>query len=278
MKKNQICTWLALGAAIALTSCQQPKNNDEITVETATAVRHLNDSTGTYELRIDFPVVKNGSALSVALNEWIDEQLGGTYGDAENVDHDKVLADTTALIDYYSKKIFEGNQKEFAEMSKGSPEVKEMGITYYDSLVIEKFAEGKNWITYTNKRDIYLGGAHGAAPYFGQTFRKSDGRRIGWDVFTETSGEKFQQILKEGLVEYFGVSSEAELADHLMNEAGIHYIPLPQCPPLFTAEGVSFVYNQYEIAAYAAGLPSFTVGYDKLQPFMMTAGKRLVVE
>ena len=113
---------------------------------------------------------------------------------------------------------------------------------------------------------------------FRSTFRKSDGRRIGWDVFTETSGEKFQQILKEGLVEYFGVGSEAEFADHLMNEAGIHYIPLPQCPPLFTAEGVSFVYNQYEIAAYAAGLPSFTVGYDKLQPFMMTAGKRLVVE
>ena len=156
MKKNQIRTWLALGAAIALTGCQQPKNNDEITVETTTAVRHLNDSTGTYEIRIDFPVVKNGEALSVALNEWIDEQLGGSYGDAENVDYDKVLADTTALIDYYSKKIFEGNQKEFAEMSKGSPEVKEMGITYYDSLVIEKFAEGKNWITYTNKRDIYL--------------------------------------------------------------------------------------------------------------------------
>ena len=278
MKKNQFRTWLALGVAIALTGCQQPKNNADITVETATAVRHISDSTGTYELRIDFPVVKNGEALAVALNEWISEQLGGTYGDAENADYTKALADTAALVDHYIKELSESNQKDYAEMVKDNPSFKEMGISYYDSLVIEKLAEGKNWVTFTNQRDVFLGGAHGLAPYFGQTFRKSDGRRIGWDVFTETSGEKFQQILKDGLVEYFGVSSEAELADHLMNEAGIHYIPLPQCPPLFTAEGVSFVYNQYEIAAYAAGLPSFTVGYDKLQPFMMTAGKRLVVE
>lgn len=276
MKKNHFFTWLALGVAIALTGCQQTKNTGEITVETATAVRHLNDPSGTYELRIDFPVVKNGEALSVALNEWISEQLGGTFGDAENADYSKVLADTAALIDYYSKKIFEGNQKEFANMVNENPEVKELGISYYDSLVVEKLAEGKNWVTYTQQRDIYLGGAHGVAPYFGQTFRKSDGRRIGWDVFSDTSGEKFQQIIKEGLVEYFGVGSEAELGDYLMNEAGVHYIPLPQCPPLFTAEGVSFVYNQYEIAAYAAGLPTFVVSYDKLQPFLMTTGKRLV--
>lgn len=276
MKKNHFFTWLALGVAIALTGCQHPKNTGEITVETATAVRHLNDPSGTYELRIDFPVVKNGEALSVALNEWISEQLGGTFGDAENADYSKVLADTAALIDHYSKKIFEGNQKEFANMVNENPEVKELGISYYDSLVVEKLAEGKNWVTYTQQRDIYLGGAHGVAPYFGQTFRKSDGRRIGWDVFSDTNGEKFQQILKDGLVEYFGVGSEAELGDYLMNEAGVHYIPLPQCPPLFTAEGVSFVYNQYEIAAYAAGLPTFVVSYDKLQPFLMTTGKRLV--
>lgn len=276
MKKNHFFTWLALGVAIALTGCQQTKNTGEITVETATAVRHLNDPSGTYELRIDFPVVKNGEALSVALNEWISEQLGGTFGDAENADYSKVLADTAALIDHYSKKIFEGNQKEFANMVNENPEVKELGISYYDSLVVEKLAEGKNWVTYTQQRDIYLGGAHGVAPYFGQTFRKSDGRRIGWDVFSDTSGEKFQQILKDGLVEYFGVGSEAELGDYLMNEAGVHYIPLPQCAPLFTAEGVSFVYNQYEIAAYAAGLPTFVVSYDKLQPFLMTTGKRLV--
>ena len=100
MKKNQLRTWLALGAAIALTGCQQPKNNADITVETTTAVRHISDSTGTYELRINFPVVKNGEALAVALNEWINEQLGGTYGDAENADYTKVLADTTAVIDH----------------------------------------------------------------------------------------------------------------------------------------------------------------------------------
>lgn len=276
MKKNQLRTWLALGAAIALTGCQQPKNNADITVETTTAVRHISDSTGTYELRINFPVVKNGEALAVALNEWINEQLGGTYGDAENADYTKVLADTTAVIDHYSKEISESNQSDYAKIMKDNPEAKEMGISYYDSLVIEKLAEGKNWVTFTTKRDVYLGGAHGLAPYFGQTFRKSDGRRIGWEIFGKTSDEKFQQIIKDGLVEYFELGSASELGDHLMNEASAYYVPLPQCPPLFTAEGVTFVYNQYEIAAYAHGLPSFTVAYEKLLPFMMTTGKLLI--
>ena len=278
MKKNQFRTWLALGVAIALTGCQQPTSNADITVETITSNRQFSDSTGTYSIHIDFPVVKNNEALSVALNEWIDEQLGGTYGDTENIDYKNFLSNPTPFFDHYIKQIVESNWKEYDEMVKDNPNFKEMGISYYDSIAIEKLAEGKNWVTFTNQRDVYLGGAHGLAPYFGQTFRKSDGRRIGWEIFGKTSDEKFQQIIKDGLVEYFELGSESELGDHLMNEASAYYVPLPQCPPLFTAEGVTFVYNQYEIAAYAYGLPTFTVAYEKLLPFMMTTGKRLVAE
>ncbi|MBR5634574.1 MAG: DUF3298 domain-containing protein [Prevotella sp.] len=278
MKKNQFCICVALATVIALTGCQQPTNNANAKVETITSTRQFNDSTGTYSIHIDFPVVKDNEVLLVTLNEWIDEQLGGTYGNAENVDYKNILANTTAFLDHYIKQIVESNRKEFDEMVKDNPDFKEMGITYYDSTAIEKLAEGKNWVTFTNQRDIFRGGAHGIAPYFGQTFRKSDGRRIGWEIFGNTNDEKFQQIIKDGLVEYFELDSEAKLAEHLMNEANAYYVPLPQCPPLFTAEGITFVYNQYEIAAYAYGLPTFTVAYEKLLPFMMTTGKRLVAE
>lgn len=278
MKKNQLCTWLALGVAIVLTGCQQPTNNANAKVETIASTRQFNDSTGTYSIHIDFPVVKDNEVLLVTLNEWIDEQLGGTYGNAENVDYKNILANTTAFLDHYIKQIVESNRKEFDEMVKDNPDFKEMGITYYDSTAIEKLDEGKKWVTFTKQRDIFQGGAHGVAPYFGQTFRKSDGRRIGWEIFRQTDSEEFQKILKEGLTDYFEIGSTAELGDILAGEMGAEYISLPQCPPLFTAKGVTFVYNQYEIAAYAYGLPTFTVAYEKLLPFMMTTGKRLVAE
>ena len=77
MKKNQLCTWLALGVAIVLTGCQQPTNNANAKVETITSNRQFSDSTGAYSIHIDFPVVKDNEVLLVTLNEWIDEQLGG---------------------------------------------------------------------------------------------------------------------------------------------------------------------------------------------------------
>ncbi|MBR5919490.1 MAG: hypothetical protein IKZ83_06315, partial [Prevotella sp.] len=169
MKKNQLRIWLALAAAIALTGCQQPTNNANAKVETITSNRQFSDSTGTYSIHIDFPVVKDNEVLLVTLNEWIDEQLGGTYGDAEKVDYKRILTNTTAFLDHYIKQIVESNRKEFEEMMKDNPDFKEMGITYYDSTAIEKLAEGKNWVTFTNQRDIFRGGAHGVAPYFGQT-------------------------------------------------------------------------------------------------------------
>ena len=278
MKKNQFCIWLALGVATILTGCQQTVNNANAKVETITSTRQFNDSTGTCSIHIDFPVVKDNEVLSVALNEWIDEQLGGTYGDAENLDYKGILTNTTAFLDHYIKQIVEENHKRYDEIIKDFPRYNEISDIHYDKHTIEKLDEGKKWVTFTKQRDIFQGGAHGVAPYFGQTFRKSDGRRIGWEIFRQTDSEEFQKILKEGLTDYFEIGSTAELGDILAGEMGTEYISLPQCPPLFTAEGITFVYNQYEIAAYAYGLPTFTVAYEKLLPFMMTTGKRLVAE
>jgi hypothetical protein len=53
-------------------------------------------------------------------------------------------------------------------------------------------------------------------------------------------------------------------------------MPLPQCPPLFTKDGVRFIYGQYEIAPYAAGMPDFTVPYNKLEKFMKVTAKKLL--
>ena len=47
--------------------------------------------------------------------------------------------------------------------------------------------------------------------------------------------------------------------DGLFIENGI--IPLPAAAPYLSPDGVVFVYGQYEIGAYAIGMPTFTVPY-----------------
>lgn len=292
MKKNKIFACLALGFSAILIGCTQSgdqkntsENNDTLSV--APVVRHIDDSSGTYALNVNLPLQRmEDDALVAAINEWIGEQLGGTYADTLNFDYarqsggSKGQVDTrfTAMVDFYFAEMTARHQEEFRQLTKANPEAASQGIRFNDSIVFKKYAEDKNWVTYVNKQDIYMGGAHGSYLFFGQTFRKSDGRRIGWDVFRNTADDDFQALLKAGLMEYWELKTDTELENHLMGTASVYYVPLPQCPPLFTKDGVCFVYNQYEIAAYAAGLPSFTISYDKLQPFMMTTVKRLVQE
>ena len=53
-------------------------------------------------------------------------------------------------------------------------------------------------------------------------------------------------------------------------------IPLPNTPPALTDKGISIIYQQYEIAPYAAGLPSFYIPYDKAADILTPAAKELI--
>lgn len=52
--------------------------------------------------------------------------------------------------------------------------------------------------------------------------------------------------------------------------------PLPSTPPYFTRKGVTFVYQAYEIAPYAAGIPTFTVDFDDIDKYLSDEGKLLL--
>ncbi len=84
-----------------------------------------------------------------------------------------------------------------------------------------------------------------------------------------------QDVIKKGLKKYFEVHTDEEMEKFLSLE-NTYLLPLPATPPVFTKEGVLFTYQQYEIAAYAAGLPSFIVPYDEAKSLMNTTGKNLL--
>jgi hypothetical protein len=229
------------------------------------------DKSGEYKIVVDFPTSGNPILMN-AIREYISESLGISYaGELENNmqgSYDGDLSNGQKMIDYY----FDLKYKEFKKAHDLMAENMTGDVpTFASETEIHFLYETDKFVTYEMKKYEDMGGAHGGTFISGMTFRKSDGRRVEWDLFTKS----MQDVIKKGLKKYFEVNTDEELENSLSLE-NTYMLPLPATPPVFTKEGVLFTYQQYEIAAYAAGLPSFIVPYDEAKSLMNTTGKNLL--
>ena len=229
------------------------------------------DKSGEYKIVVDFPTSGNPILVN-AIREYISESLGISYaGEMENNmqgSYSGDLGDGQKMIDYY----FDLKYKEFKKAHDLMAENMTGDVpTFASETEIHFLYETDKFVTYEMKKYEDMGGAHGGTFISGMTFRKSDGRRVEWDLFTKS----MQDVIKKGLKKYFEVNTDEELEKSLSLE-NTYLLPLPATPPVFTKEGVLFTYQQYEIAAYAAGLPSFIVPYDEAKSLMNTTGKNLL--
>lgn len=259
--KTTFNTIIAAAAAIVCYSCQ---NNGEPSIaaslQTDSIGCELKDSINTIHVAGDFAPV-------FTIAEWMNEMLGGDYaGDC---------LDGQKMFQFYVNKTKELFDAERASWGEDAPQDL-INTEYIQERDFAKDCETDKYITYTLTTDFYLGGAHGSYEVSGQTFRKQDGRRIGWEILNNDKEEDIQQLLKDGLKEYFEVSDEEAFQSCFLNEADYYYVPLPKCPPLFTQEGILVQYQQYEIAAYALGLPGFTIPYDRIRSCLNITGQRLI--
>ena len=229
------------------------------------------DKSGEYKIIVDFPTSGNPILVN-AIREYISESLGISYaGEMENNmqgSYSGDLGDGQKMIDYYfdlKYKEFKNAHDEMTEHMQGDTP------TFASETEIHYLYETDKFVTYEMKKYEDMGGAHGGTFISGMTFRKSDGRRVDWELFTKS----MQDVIKKGLKKYFEVHTDEEMEKFLSLE-NTYLLPLPATPPVFTKEGVLFTYQQYEIAAYAAGLPSFIVPYDEAKSLMNTTGKNLL--
>lgn len=163
------------------------------------------------------------------------------------------------------------------------------GMQYSYQLRIFKLEETDTYVTYICNSEGFQGGAHGYATSSGLTFRKSDGRRIGYHtefnrktlqteirdqtLFGKPQSPQLAALIREGVRSYFqsfqdSTITDAELLDELIGVNSVDSIPLPSCPPYFTRQGLCFCYQQYEIAPYAAGMINFDIDYAKVRPLL----------
>ena len=217
--------------------------------------------TGTVKFDLDFPESGNFFVIN-NIREWMSEQLGGTYeGEAEN---------GAQMMDHYKKATLADFKENIIPDMPPVPD-----IACYKDIKIKKMHETDRYVSYLYTQEGYSGGAHGWYLMQGQTFRKSDGRRIDYDIFRAESMDELTELVKDNIfTQYF--DADKEQFEGALTMENNDFFPLPVNAPIFREDGVEFIYQQYEISCYAAGLPACVISYDLIEPVLTQAGKGLV--
>lgn len=260
---GRLVSCLTIAALVfTVTACKDKAGN--------TTYKHLERAWGekqdSVKLSIDFPDYTD-KQVNEAIAEQISEVIGGTYEGS--------YADPDSLITYYATEFLD----EIKQIRKDTEKYDlPSDWPYSRDLTILKGYETERLVTFNFQSYNFSGGAHGSSEIYGMTFRKSDGRRMGTDVLNRNvNDEEWIEMRNKGLMEYFEVKNENDLAACLLG-IEVYEIPMPQTQPYFNEKGLAFIYQQYEIAPYAAGLPNFTIPYDRLQKYLNVTGRRLLAE
>ena len=260
-----------------LSSCDSIKKkmasltgSDEL--KTDSIVFHKEADHANVHCYVDYPT--DGNELLVnAIQEYVNEQLGGTFDGDPN--------DGQQLVSVYGEGEWNNLKDEYKDLVADGEGDWMDDVSFYTDVDIRKVYETEKVVTYITTTDTYLGGAHGMQSQTGVTFRKSDGRRFGYDMMRQLLSEEFYQETKEGLRTYFkeagaDAQTDAELKDWLLTDDDINSLSHPKADPYMTEKGVEFLYQPYEIAPYAAGMPSFTLSYQDIKPFLTIGAQKMI--
>ena len=271
---------LAACAVIMFGSCSGKKNTDngtESKARTGFATDSIswNDSVSTpagnnatCDITVEWPVKGNAELLS-SIRGWIAQKL--TVSPSGNPD-DKIsaplpadcLTDGKKLLSTIGTRTLTGAKGELLEYDslKIQPP---MGYEY--SWKITDLYKTDKFVTYGALNYVYLGGAHGGTNFTAQVFSLNDGKKFGWDMFRPDSLPRVKELVKEGIMkQYFEAKTEADFRDALLVNPDT--LPLPVSEPYFMPKGVNFDYQQYEVAPYAAGMPSCVLPYSVMKPML----------
>lgn len=200
-------------------------------------------------------------SVKKAFVKWLEDNLEGNYrGDKDNLQ---------AMVDFYGRSHVDSLR---AMMDEDFPPYAEL---CFDATV-EKVFETEKVVTYELTLYVDFGGAHPSTQVLGATFCKDDGTQLTWDIIRKEQRVAFNDLLRQMLKDYFNADTDDELMDNLQGVDKLSRIPLPATPPHMTKDGITIIYQQYEIAAYAMGMPGDIIPYEKMKPYLTDKAKRLI--
>ena len=199
------------------------------------------------------------------------EALLGYYKDQTLAQIGKLSQDDADEREGYIREDEELSEEQKAEILSNIP-------SWGYDFKLEKIIDTTAYVVFQSLNYIYMGGAHGGVTGEGfLTFAKKTGQPIEAMLAPGCTAD-IQPLLVKGLLGYYAECdvkmSEEELKEHLQLEGDL--IPLPAWTPYPTADGLHFVYQQYEIASYADGMPSFTLPVDDVQAWLTPEARAIL--
>lgn len=267
----------AISALLLIGACS-PRQQ----VSSETEIADYADSSATlmFNLDVELPVASDevNAAVRADLIQVLcselenlanDNTLTGLISEVNDSTEVEYLVTTLGSKAFQSlKSLSEEDAREWQRASDDLPE--EYPFQWECICNLTRALEADNYWVYLSENYEYLGGAHGGVTGAGYlTYSKADGSRITGFIDPDQL-EAIQPLLRAGIVSYFSENeddlSEEEALEYLFIEDGI--IPLPVQDPYPSEDGLNFIYQQYEIAPYAMGMPSFTIPFDQIKPYL----------
>ena len=284
-------------AAIALSACGNKKSNAETTAESTeeTSVAdhqetalladsiYWADSISTPKgykaycrIDVDYPVEGTPQLLD-SLRQWIALQLAtNNFITSDTIKPLQIpgtdLADGKKYVAAVGAHVLDQAKADLTELEQfNGPS----DISYEFSWNIGEVYHTAKFVTFASSTYCYLGGAHGGSGFNPQVFGSETGQLFGWNMILPDSVPALKEVIKQGLMtQYFEVKTVDEFRDGLLINPDT--LPLPATPPYFSKEGVNFIYQQYEIAPYAAGMPGCVLPYATVRPMLTPVAAALL--
>lgn len=242
-------------------SAENPVSFDSIMVD---QTYHLlnNDSNPNCNLQIKFifPVkYKDHAVLDKMRQLFVEDYFGEDY--AKLSPEEAVKKYTEDYLDAY--KDLEQDYKADVERSRKGGEAVGAWYSYYETSFNEITFNKNNILAFTNRIENYTGGAHGAHAMNNHVINLKTGKPV---TEQEIFVDDYQDTLAQLLVNRIAQQNKVEAPKELEN-AG--YFSVDEIYPngnfLIDDKGITYTFNEYEIAAYVVGQTRVFLPYEELQ-------------
>lgn len=284
-------------AALVLISCNSAKKEN---AENGTTPVEYADSTQYAVLKMSAELPDGNDNVSQIIRDTLCKVIKDQISSVDELTADGTIeeykgksSDAGAFVKFYGEQAFrnlsansEKISKERMAMMKADSSIKpddkadmkEAVMQWTYDMSIKKIESSDRYAVYLSRNYEFLGGAHGIVSGRGPLIFDLSTGALADNLLQADAAEKMQPLLRKGLVSYYSADNkqftEEDLKSHLQVKGDI--IPLPSYTAYPSKDGLVFTYTEYEIAPYSDGMPTFTLPYSDVKPFLTDAAKKLL--
>lgn len=234
---------------------------------------------------ICYPFEKDTSKLAQIIRDWTSKQMSYCIFNSETEPELYKGSNTKAklMAEHYMRTYVKQSQDDINEFTSMSDDASEEGLLFTCEYEIstKKHFENSDYITFISNAYSYAGGAHGSTNIDYLTINKHTNKKITWnELFDKKNLNKIMKLVKAKFIQQFIEDGSGNFDDALIldEQQRKKELPIPATAPGLSISGIEFLYNQYEIACYAAGVLSVTLSYNEISEYLKPEAKKLLMK